>query len=85
MTNVSERALKRRLRAEGTSFRMLTADSRRDSAEMLLTDERLSISDIAEPLGFSDLPSFSQAFKRWSGVVLSVYPRQAPTAVPSGD
>ncbi|MAF02757.1 helix-turn-helix domain-containing protein, partial [Herbaspirillum sp.] len=30
-----------------------------------------SLSDIAEQMGFSDLSSFSQAFKRWFGVAPS--------------
>jgi AraC-like DNA-binding protein len=73
LANVSERTLKRRLKAEGTSFRALSADSRRAMAETLLSDDRLSTADIAEKLGFSDLSSFSQAFKRWVGVAPSVY------------
>jgi AraC-like DNA-binding protein len=73
LANVSERTLKRRLKAEGTSFRALSADSRRVMAETLLADDGLSTADVAEKLGFSDLSSFSQAFKRWVGVAPSVY------------
>ena len=85
MTNVSERTLKRRLKAEGTSFRALSAESRRARAETLLAANRLSIGDIAAELGFSDLSSFSQAFKRWTGVAPSAYRRQALGGETSGD
>ncbi|MCX4161819.1 MULTISPECIES: AraC family transcriptional regulator [Paraburkholderia] len=76
VVNVSERTLKRRLKDEGTSFRMLLEESRRASAEVLLKEQRLSIADIAAQLGFSDASTFSQAFKRWHGVAPNVY-RQA--------
>ncbi|MET4896601.1 AraC family transcriptional regulator [Sphingomonadaceae bacterium jetA1] len=73
LANTSERTVKRRLKTEGTSFRALSADGRQMRAERLLADARLSIGDIADELGFSDLSSFSQAFKRWTGVAPSLY------------
>lgn len=80
LTNVSERTLKRRLSAEGTSFRTLSADGRRAVAEALLADETLRIGEIAERLGFSDLSSFSQAFKRWTGLAPSAYRKRSRQA-----
>lgn len=68
----SERTLKRRLQAEGTSFRQLQTEVRRQLAQDLLSDGTLSISEIATRLGFSDQSSFSQAYKRWHGVAPSV-------------
>lgn len=68
LSNISERTLKRRLKKEGTSFRTLLGDSRRAIADELLRDPRLSLGAIAERLGFADLSSFSQAFKRWHGI-----------------
>ena len=82
--NMSERTLKRRLQAEGTSFRALSAEGRRSQAELLLADDTLSIGEIAEQLGFSDLSSFSQAFKRWTGLAPSVYRNRARETI-SGD
>ncbi len=64
---ISDRTLKRRLQDEGTSFRALVAEVRGRQAQELLADESLSLSDIAARMGFSDLSSFSQAFKRWFG------------------
>jgi len=75
VTHTSQRTLKRRLHNEGTSFRALSAQARSAMAQELLKDARLTLTDIAEQLGFSDLSSFSQAFKRWHGVAPSVFRR----------
>lgn len=66
--NTSERSLKRRLQAEGSSFRQLLEQRRRALARELLRERRLSLAAIAERLGYADLSSFSQAHKRWHGV-----------------
>lgn len=68
LLGLSERTLKRRLQEEGTSYRTLLGSLRQQRALALLEDTSLSMSDIAERMGFSDLSSFSQAFKRWFGV-----------------
>jgi AraC-like DNA-binding protein len=68
---LSDRTLKRRLRDEGISFRMLLTEVRGGQANRLLEDETLSLTQIAERMGFSDLSSFSQAYKRWFGVAPS--------------
>ncbi|RZI83751.1 MAG: AraC family transcriptional regulator [Rubrivivax sp.] len=68
---LSDRTLKRRLLDEGTSFRTLLAEVRGAQANELLHDETLSLSEIAERMGFSDLSSFSQTYKRWFGVAPS--------------
>jgi AraC-like DNA-binding protein len=67
----SERTLKRWLSAAGTSFRDLLEDSRRAKADRLLRDSRCSLTEAAARLGFSDLSSFSQAYKRWTGTAPS--------------
>ena len=72
LLNTSERTLKRRLHQEGTSFRSISNAVRHTKAEQLIGEGRMTMTEIAAELGFSDLSSFSQAFKRWSGV--------APTA-----
>ncbi|MCA3841113.1 helix-turn-helix domain-containing protein, partial [Burkholderia sp.] len=43
----------------------------------LIAEGRLSIKEIAEELGFSDMSSFSQAYKRWTGVAPSVSRQEA--------
>lgn len=77
VTNTSPRTLKRRLQDEGTTFRALLAESRGALAEELMRDGSLTLTDIAERLGFSDLSSFSQAFKRWYGVAPSAFRNNA--------
>lgn len=73
LMNMSQRTLKCRLQNEGTTFRALLAQSRGAMAQELLRDGRLSLSEIAERLGFSDLSSFSQAFRRWYGAAPSKF------------
>ncbi len=69
--HVSERTLKRRLQTEGTSFSSLQATILRQRAEQLLAGD-MSLTRIAEALGFADLSTFSQAYKRWTGIAPSV-------------
>jgi AraC-like DNA-binding protein len=64
----SERTLKRRLQAEGTSFRKIFASVQQQLACELLQDSELSINEIAVRTGYSDDSAFSQAFKRWKGI-----------------
>ncbi len=76
LTNTSDRTLKRRLQREGTSFRTLVSHGRSAMASELVCNTRLSITEVAEKLGYADVSSFSQAFKRWFGVSPAEYRRQ---------
>ncbi len=82
LMNVSARTLRRRLHEEDTTFRALLDEARGALAETLLGDARLSLADIAERLRFSDLSSFSQAFKRWHGVAPRTYRAKLLRAAP---
>ncbi|WP_227554130.1 helix-turn-helix transcriptional regulator [Acinetobacter haemolyticus] len=70
--NMSERTLKRRLQDENISFRVLQNETLHRRANVLLAKD-LNLSQIAEILGFSDLSTFSQAYKRWTGFPPSHY------------
>ncbi|MFP3891083.1 MAG: AraC family transcriptional regulator [Ralstonia sp.] len=72
LLNTSERTLKRRLQAEGACFRDLSNAVRKARAQALIAEGRLSMKEIAQDLGFSDLSSFSQAYKRWTGTAPSL-------------
>lgn len=72
LLNTSERTLKRRLKEEGASFRDISNEVRKSKAQALVAEGRLSMSAIAHVLGFSDLSSFSQAYKRWTGAAPSL-------------
>jgi AraC-like DNA-binding protein len=65
--HMSARTLHRRLEDEGTSFRQLLADVRRELAARHLSERRLAIGEIAFLLGFSEPSAFHRAFKRWTG------------------
>lgn len=61
------RTLRRHLDEEGTSFQAIVDDVRCSLAHEYLKNTRMSTSDIAMLLGFSDGANFRRAFKRWTG------------------
>lgn len=64
---VSVATLRRRLAADGASFRSLRHEVLNASArDRLAAGAR--VGDVAEALGFSDCRSFTRAFKSWNGV-----------------
>lgn len=65
--------LRRRLRAEGSSYQQLKDDIRRDTAIHHLSRGTLSMEQVAESVGFSEPTSFFRAFKRWTGVTPRAY------------
>jgi len=64
---ISQRTFARRLSMEGLTFSALLEKLRADLADRYLADGDLTISQIAWLLGYRDLASFSNAFKRWAG------------------
>jgi AraC-like DNA-binding protein len=64
---MSRRGLQRRLAERGMSFREFFRSVRYDLALTLLSRRDLSIGEAADLLGFSEVSSFSRAFKRWTG------------------
>jgi AraC-like DNA-binding protein len=66
--HMSDRTLRRRLADEGVSFRGLLDEIREQLAEELLVTGGLSVAEVAERLGYVEVSSFSQAFRRWKGV-----------------
>ena len=68
MFNLHERQLRRRLTLEGTSFRHLAHEARREVAKHLLRDTHLPLSDIAAALHYADATALSRAFRQWTGV-----------------
>ncbi|HSN28121.1 MAG TPA: AraC family transcriptional regulator ligand-binding domain-containing protein [Kofleriaceae bacterium] len=77
---MSTRTLKRRLAEHGTTYSELRDDQRRQRALLLLDDRSLSISEIATRLGYTELPNFTRAFKKWTGLTPAAY--RAPTRPP---
>ncbi|NIF26851.1 AraC family transcriptional regulator [Pantoea sp. Tr-811] len=60
--------LRRKLAEEGTRFRDLLNDTRRDLAEAYIRDTALAFGEIAYLLGFASAEAFQRAFKRWTGL-----------------
>ncbi len=80
--HMSPRTLQRRLAEEGTGFRELVEEARRELAEQYLSDGSLSVKEITYMLGFSDPANFNRAFRRWTGRSPSVF--RTERSEPSG-
>lgn len=65
---VNTRTLQRQLAEEGITYERLVEGIREDLAENMLLQTSLSIEEIAEHLGYSEVSAFSRAFKRWKGL-----------------
>jgi AraC-like DNA-binding protein len=70
---VGRRTLTRRLAEEGTSFRQILDEVRRDFARAFLQDRSLSIGDIAFFLQYSEPATFHRSFRRWTGQTPSAF------------
>lgn len=64
--HVSSRTLKRQLAAQGTTFSDLLDGVRREKALLLLANRALTIEQVADRLGYSDVANFTRAFRRWT-------------------
>jgi AraC-like DNA-binding protein len=65
--SISQATLKRRLGEEGASLSGLKAERRRELAQRLLFDQRLTIGEIARRSQYSDAGAFGRAFHQWTG------------------
>jgi AraC-like DNA-binding protein len=76
---VGQRTFARRLSSEGLTFSNVLESLRCDLAERYLTDDDLSISQIAWLLGYQEVSAFTHAFKRWTRKT----PREARSRIAS--
>lgn len=65
---MSERTLQRRITEEGTTFRELLTEARRELGRELLADPSTDIDEVACLLGYQDASSFYRAFRDWEGL-----------------
>ena len=65
--HMSTRNLNRKLSAENTSFKQLLLEIRSELASQYINDPTLTLTEISYQLGFSEISSFSRAYKRWTG------------------
>ena len=69
---MSVATLRRRLGEEGYSFRQVRQDVLNETAKRLL-NEKLSIQQVSDALGFAEFRSFNRAFKSWNGITPKAY------------
>lgn len=74
--NIAPWTLKRRLSAEGTSYKDLASHVLKSKAMHLLQTTDLSMEQIAAELGYHDLANFYRAFKKWTGRTPGSYRRR---------
>ncbi|HEY9091485.1 helix-turn-helix domain-containing protein [Parasphingorhabdus sp.] len=64
---MAERTLRRKLAAEGASFRQILEQVRRNSCQLYFLEGTRSLSEIATKLGYSELSAFTRAYTAWYG------------------
>ena len=67
------RTLQRRLQKEQTTFKIQLNSVRQELADRYIRDSSKGLAEISYLLGFSEMSSFSRAFKRWTGETPSHY------------
>jgi AraC-like DNA-binding protein len=72
------RAMRRRLRREGTTFEAIKNEVRYAAARELLILGALSVTDIAITLDYATASSFVHAYRRWSGESPGQWRKGAP-------
>jgi AraC-like DNA-binding protein len=71
--HVSPRTLKRKLAEQRTTYSAILDDVRRQRALLLLDNRDLAIADIASRLGYTEVPNFTRAFRKWTGTTPAAY------------
>ena len=71
--NLSLRSLQRKLKEEGTNFKGLLEDTRRELALHYIRETYRPIGEITYLLGFSEPSNFTRAFRRWTGMAPAEY------------
>ena len=70
---VSSRSLQRKFKDQGTNFKTIVDDVRKEYAFSYLLQTNYKMSYIAQVLGFSEQSVFQRAFKRWTGMTPGEY------------
>lgn len=76
------RTLKRRLAEAGATFSELVEKARCERALLPLRSRSPAIDDIAERFGYSTVSNLGRAFRRWTGMTLREYRREARDGLP---
>jgi len=65
--HMTPRNIHRKLQKENTSFKILLTDIRHELAQQYIQDRTKTLTEISFLLGFSEVSSFSRAYKGWTG------------------
>lgn len=79
--SLGARTLRRRLHELGTSYQKILDDVRRELAIEYLQTTNLTVQEIAELLGYSEVTNFRRAFLRWVDLSPYQYRRQLMSPV----
>ncbi|MEE1964231.1 helix-turn-helix domain-containing protein [Allomuricauda taeanensis] len=71
--NLSSRSMQRKLKDEGSSFKEIVDNVRKELAMEYLKDKNNQVKDVAYSLGYNESSAFVRAFKRWTGTTPSLY------------
>lgn len=78
--NMSVRKLQGQLKQERTTYKAIAEYVRQGLAIEYMSDDRISLSEVAYRIGFSNASNFSRTFKRWYGASPSEFRRGSPVA-----
>lgn len=70
---MSERTLRRQLKAEGSNYQSVLDQVRYEKAQSWLQNSQVPVEDISNKLGYQEPAAFNHAFKRWSGTTPSQF------------
>lgn len=73
LVGIPTRSLQNELQKEEKSFQHILDKTRMEYSLNMINGSSVKLSTVAEELGFSDVSSFSRAFKRWTGKSPSQY------------
>lgn len=72
---VSNRTMVRMLATAGTSFHAIVDDERKRMTARMIRRDDLSLADVANAIGFTDMSTFGRSFRAWFGVPPGRYRR----------
>jgi len=75
--DVCSQTLRRRLRAEGSSYRMVKAEARREIILAGISDETLSLGKVSMMAGFAEPNGLVRAIRSWTGLSPTEYRRNS--------
>lgn len=64
---MSNRTLQRKLQEQGTTFKKILTEVRRELALKYIQNHQMTLTELSFQLGFSEMSAFSRAFKHWTG------------------